>query len=122
MLAITGKCNGVKTKSLIGRKLGNFQVKRLLGRGGMAEVYYGWDVKLHRHVAIKVIEVKNWTKRSQASRFIQEARVMASWRHENIIPIYYAGDETGIYYYVLVCCIIHVNFSDPPRGKDLHRC
>jgi len=81
--------------------LGNFQVKRLLGRGGMAEVYYGWDVKLHRHVAIKIIEVKNWTKRSQASRFIQEARVMASWRHENIIPIYYAGDETGIYYYVM---------------------
>ncbi len=87
--------------SLIGRTLGNFQVKRLLGRGGMAEVYYGWDVKLHRHVAIKVIEVQNRAKKSQASRFIQEARMMANWRHENIIPIYYAGDETGIFYYVM---------------------
>jgi len=87
--------------SLIGRTLGNFQVKRLLGRGGMAEVYYGWDVKLHRHVAIKVIEAQNHAKRSQANRFIQEARMMANWRHENIIPIYYAGDETGIFYYVM---------------------
>ncbi len=87
--------------SLIGRTLGNFQVKRLLGRGGMAEVYYGWDVKLHRHVAIKVIEAQNRAKKSQANRFIQEARMMANWRHENIIPIYYAGDETGIFYYVM---------------------
>jgi len=91
----------VTTASIIGRKLGNYQVKRLLGHGGMAEVYYGWDVKLHRHVAIKVIEVQNRSKKSEASRFIQEARVMANWRHENIIPIYYAGDEENIYYYVM---------------------
>lgn len=96
-----GKYKDVKSDSLIGRTLDNYQVKRLLGRGGMAEVYYGWDVKLHRHVAIKVIEGKDRSKRSLASRFIQEARVMANWRHENIIPIYYAGDETGIYYYVM---------------------
>ncbi len=67
----------------------------------MAEVYYGWDVKLRRPVAIKVFDVRNRANLSQANRFIQEARMMAKWRHNNIVPIYYAGDETGLFYYVM---------------------
>jgi len=91
----------VRKHPLIGRKLANFQVKRLLGRGGMADVYYSWDEKLHRPVAIKVFEAETRAKILQANRFIQEARVMAKWRHENIVQIFYAGDETGLFYYVM---------------------
>jgi len=91
----------VKIRPLIGRKLANFQIKRLLGRGGMADVYYGWDEKLHRPVAIKVFETESRTRTAQANRFIQEARMMAKWRHDNIVQIYYAGDETGLFYYVM---------------------
>ena len=36
---------------LIGRNLGNYRIERLLGRGGMAQVYYGWDINLERPVA-----------------------------------------------------------------------
>ena len=91
----------MKKNSLIDRTLANFQVKRLIGRGGMAEVYYGWDVKLHRPVAIKVFDVRSRANLAQANRFIQEARTMAKWRHDHIVPIYSAGDETGLFYYVM---------------------
>ena len=91
----------MKKNSLINRVLANYEVKRLIGRGGMAEVYYGWDVKLRRQVAIKVFDTENRSSPSQANRFIQEARMMAQWRHDNIVQIYYAGDEAGLYYYVM---------------------
>jgi serine/threonine protein kinase len=87
--------------SLIGRQLSNFLVKRVLGRGGMAQVYYGEDVKLKRPVAIKVIDVRFRNQPAYAQRFVQEARAVASWRHENLIQIYYADDQDGFYYYVM---------------------
>ena len=40
---------------LLGHQLVNFRLERVLGRSGMAQVYYGWDVKLQRPVAVKVI-------------------------------------------------------------------
>lgn len=86
---------------LLGRQLSNFLVKRVLGRGGMAQVYYGEDVKLQRPVAIKVIDVRFRNKPAYAQRFVKEARVVAGWRHENLIQIYYADDQDGFYYYVM---------------------
>jgi serine/threonine protein kinase len=86
---------------LIGRQLANFLIERVLGRGGMAQVYYGQDVKLQRPVAIKVIDARYRSKPVYAQRFVKEARSVAKWRHENIIHIYYADDEDGLYYYVM---------------------
>ena len=91
----------MKNKRLIGSTLANFKVQRLVARGGMADVYHGIDVKLHRQVAIKVFDVESRSKSAQISRFLQEARMMANWRHENIIQIFYAGDEAGLFYYVM---------------------
>jgi len=91
----------LKNNPLIGSMLANFRIERLVGRGGMADVYHGMDVKLHRPVAIKVFDVKKRSRSAQLSRFVQEARLMAKWRHENIIQIYYAGDEAGLFYYVM---------------------
>jgi len=86
---------------LIGRQLANFRVERVLGRGGMAQVYYGHDIKLQRPVAIKVIDARYRDKPAYAKRFVNEARVVAKWHHEHILQIYYAGDEDGLYYYVM---------------------
>lgn len=86
---------------LIGRQLANFKIERLIGRGGMAKVYYGVDVKLERPVAIKVIDALYRDNRAYTRRFIREARTVATWRHENIIQIYYADDEDGLYYFVM---------------------
>ncbi|GAB4565532.1 MAG: hypothetical protein Fur0017_02740 [Anaerolineales bacterium] len=86
---------------LIGMQLANFKVERLLGRGGMAMVYFGQDIKLHRPVAIKVLDKRYKNHPAYAGRFVNEARMMAKWRHENIIQIYYADDAHGFPYYVM---------------------
>ena len=86
---------------LIGRQLANFMIERVLGRGGMAQVYYGQDVKLQRPVAIKVIDARYRGKPVYAQRFVKEARAVARWRHENIIQIYYADDQDGLYFYAM---------------------
>jgi serine/threonine protein kinase len=87
--------------SLIGRQLANFRIDRLIGRGGMAQVYYGWDVKLERPVAIKVIDARYRDDPSYAKRFVREAQAVATWRHENIVQIYYADDQDGLYYFAM---------------------
>jgi serine/threonine protein kinase len=86
---------------LLGRQLANFRIERLLGRGGMASVYYGWDVKLERPVAIKVIDARYQADPEYARRFVNEARTVATWRHENILQIHYADDQDGLYYFVM---------------------
>ncbi len=91
----------IEKDPLIGRQLANFLIERVLGRGGMAQVYYGHDVKLQRPVAIKVIDARYRNKPSYAQRFVKEARSVAKWRHENIIQIYYADDADELYYYVM---------------------
>lgn len=86
---------------LIGRQLANYKVERVIRRGGMAQVYYGEDVKLHRPVAIKVIDARYRSNPAYAERFVREAQSVAKWRHENIVQIYYADDEDGLYYYAM---------------------
>jgi serine/threonine protein kinase len=89
------------TDPLIGKQLANFRIERVLGRGGMAQVYLGQDIKLQRPVAIKVIDARYRDNPQYARRFVTEARAVARWRHENIIQIYYADDQDGLYYYVM---------------------
>jgi serine/threonine protein kinase len=86
---------------LIGYQLANFRVEHLLGRGGMAEVYYGTDVMLDRPVAIKVIDARYRGDVDYVQRLIREASSIATWRHENIVQIYYADNEHDLYYYVM---------------------
>ncbi len=91
----------MNTDPLIGRQLANFRIERVLGRGGMAQVYYGQDVKLERPVAIKVIDARHRGKPAYAQRFVKEARAVARWRHESIIQIYYADDQDDLYFYAM---------------------
>ncbi|GIK40833.1 MAG: hypothetical protein BroJett011_46660 [Chloroflexota bacterium] len=86
---------------LLGRQLANFRIERPLGRGGMAQVYYGWDVKLQRPVAIKVIDARYRGNPAYAERFVREAQAIAKWRHENIVQIHYADDQDGLYYFAM---------------------
>jgi serine/threonine protein kinase len=89
------------TDPLIGSTFANYRIEYLLGRGGMASVYYGFDVQLQRAAAIKVIDERYSGDSAYAARFVHEARAMASWRHPNIPQIYQAGVEKGISYYAM---------------------
>jgi serine/threonine protein kinase len=101
---------------LIGQRLANFQIDGVIGRGGMAQVYHGWDIVLRRPVAIKVIDVRYRAEPTYAERFVKEAQAVATWRHENIVQIYYASDENGLYYFVME----YIDGLD--LGKFLERC
>src|SRR5438270_8558017 len=86
---------------LIGKQLGNFRIDRILGRGGMAAVYYAWDIKLARPVAVKVTDMRHQDEATYAERFINEARSVATWRHPNILQVYSADDQDGLYYFAM---------------------
>lgn len=102
---------------LIGQQISNYRIERLLGQGGMASVYYAMDVKLNRHVAIKFIDRRFKNNPVYASRFVNEARMMAKWRHDNIIQIYYADDTQGYSYYAME----YVDGDDLSRVMSLYQ-
>ncbi len=78
--------------------LGHFWVGPLLGRGGMGEVYEGWDPQLQRRVALKLIRDASALS---LGRFAQEARAQARLTHPNICRVHEAGQEGGLPFLVL---------------------
>jgi predicted Ser/Thr protein kinase len=102
---------------LIGRQLASFRIERVLGRGGMATVYYGWDVKLERPVALKVIDARYQDDPAYAVRFVNEAKSIAALRHPNVIQVYYADDAQGLYYFAME----YVTGQDLGALLDEHR-
>src|SRR2546429_7408120 len=83
-------------RDLTGVTLGDFQVERLLGRGGMGEVYLARQVSLNRPVALKVLRPDLLTKPTYLSRFEAEATTVAKLNHPNIVHIYTLGCVDGI--------------------------
>ena len=84
--------------SLTGKRIGNYEVRSLLGRGGMAEVYLAEDTDLAREVALKVLPQELLKDEQRLQRFKQEARAASGLKHRNIITIYSVGQEDGIYF------------------------
>jgi serine/threonine protein kinase len=83
---------------LIGGSLGDYHIMRLLGRGGMARVYLGYDRRLDRYAAIKVIDPGERRNPDSAERFRREAQAIARLQHPNIVIIYQFGEEEDVYY------------------------
>jgi TonB family protein len=80
-----------------GTILGSFRIARLVGKGGMAAVYEAFEAApLERTVALKVLPPEFLHDDTFAKRFMQEARVVASLEHPNIVPIYASGIDNGI--------------------------
>jgi serine/threonine protein kinase len=76
---------------LTGRTLGDFQIERLLGRGGMGEVYLATQVSLNRPVALKVLKPDLLANPTSLKRFESEAWAAARLSHPNIVHIYTLG-------------------------------
>jgi len=90
------------TAERLARALGpKYQVKRLVGRGGFAEVYELWDADLDRRLACKVLHPEiAWTP-GMIARFRQEAKALARLQHPAILAIHFTGDGEGLVYYVM---------------------
>lgn len=78
-----------------------YQVKRMIGGGGMANVYLGHDTILDRDVAIKVLRLEYANDEEFITRFHREAQSATSLSHPNIVNIYDVGEEDNIYYMVM---------------------
>jgi serine/threonine protein kinase len=81
--------------SLIGHRLGVYQIESLLGAGGMGEVYRARDTRLGRDVAIKIVPEAFVADRERLARFEREARLLASLNHPNIAQIYGLEGQEG---------------------------
>ena len=85
---------------LSGRKLGDYQLLRRLGRGGMAVVYLAEQMSLRRKVAVKVLKRHLAQDDSYVRRFHKEAQAAASLVHANIVQIHEVGEIDGIHFIV----------------------
>jgi serine/threonine protein kinase len=93
------------TDPLIGRQLGDYMIVDILGRGGMARVYRGYDAKLDRYAAVKVIDASLASGENEdeyRQRFQREARSIARLRHTNIVGVYQFGEFENLYYMAMV--------------------
>jgi serine/threonine-protein kinase len=83
-------------------KIGRYEIKSELGRGGMATVYRGWDPLFEREVAVKVLPPELLHSDPQFKmRFEREAKIIASLEHPSIVPVYDVGDDAGQPYFVM---------------------
>ncbi|HEX8729703.1 MAG TPA: serine/threonine-protein kinase [Ktedonobacterales bacterium] len=78
-------------------RLGNYELRRRLGEGGMAQVYLARDVRLGREVAVKVLDRTLADRPGFRERFMREARVAAALDHPNIVPLFDFGDTEALF-------------------------
>jgi serine/threonine-protein kinase len=103
-IAIFGsyKISALEREAYVARKLGQYQLLRRLGGGGMGEVYLAEHMLLRRSCAIKLIRPDQAGDPVNLSRFEREVKSMATLTHWNTVEIYdYGHAEDGTFYYVM---------------------
>lgn len=101
---------------LTGVQLGPYQVGEVVGRGGMGEVYLGEHTSLKRQVAIKVLPRELAEKDEARTRFEREARIVAGFKHPNIVNLFDYGEHDGMFYMVMEF-LSGQSLSDYIRGR-----
>jgi serine/threonine protein kinase len=83
---------------MIGKKILNYEIKSLLGEGGMGNVYLGEHTQLGRKVAVKMLHPKLASNQALRERFKNEASAMAHLQHPNIVALYdYMENDEGLF-------------------------
>ena len=83
------------------QELGDFDILREIGRGGMGVVYEAIDRTLQRRVALKVLSDSALTTQKHVDRFRRESRLAAQLHHTNIVSVFGVGEEDGKHFYAM---------------------
>jgi serine/threonine protein kinase len=84
-----------------GQTLGPYRIINQIGKGGMANVYRAYQPSVDRYVAIKVLPSQLAESKEFATRFHQEARIIAMLEHPHILPVFDYGESDGVAYFVM---------------------
>ena len=85
----------------VAKKLPQFEILEMLGRGGMGVVYKARQLQLDRLVAVKILPPVDALTPDFVARFTREARALAKLNHPNIVNVYDFGETGGLYYIVM---------------------
>ncbi|MDQ0000536.1 serine/threonine-protein kinase [Pseudarthrobacter sulfonivorans] len=88
----------LQTDLAMGAEFAGYKVQSLIARGGMGVVYRALDVQLGRPVALKLLAPELSAHEKFRQRFVRESKLAASVDHPNILPIYAAGEWSGLLY------------------------
>ncbi|HXV44853.1 MAG TPA: protein kinase [Anaerolineae bacterium] len=86
------------TDNLLSQQLDEYRLEALLGQGGMARVYRGFDVRLKRRAAIKVIDTPFRADPAYIARFEREAQAIAQLKHPHVVGVYRYGQANELLY------------------------
>src|ERR1041385_3146542 len=87
--------------NLIGKTLGQYELREQIGQGGMGAVYRAFQPSVERFVVIKILNTSLAGNANIMTRFNREARAIARLEHPNIVPLYDYGEQDGIAYLVM---------------------
>ena len=85
----------------VAKRLPQFEIRQMLGRGGMGVVYQARQIQLDRIVALKILPPSDAASPDFVERFRREARSLARLSHPNIVSVYDFGESNGLYYFVM---------------------
>jgi eukaryotic-like serine/threonine-protein kinase len=106
-----------KPGSLIGQRLGSYQILSLLGAGGMGEVYLAYDPRLDRRVAIKLLPAHLAADAAARERLRREALAAAALDHPFICKIFEVGEDNGRLYFVMEYVLGETLFARIRAGR-----
>src|SRR6187200_2409275 len=82
----------------VGAEIAGYRLESLISKGGMAVVYVAERLRLRQRVAMKILAPELAEDDRFRERFLREARLAATISHQNIVPMYDAGEEDGLLY------------------------
>lgn len=98
LLAAEMFSDGPDKPDLAGRQIKQYRVVRLLGEGGMGEVYLADDTRLNRQVALKVLPQSIVGDAERLIRFEREAQAASALNHPNILTVHEFGEDNGLHF------------------------
>src|SRR2546422_11675661 len=87
-----------QTDLLVGQTIGHYQISKLIGAGGMGEVYLATDITAGRKAALKLLPTRFTADTERLKRFQQEAHALVGLNHPNILTVYEIGEDHSTHY------------------------